>query len=93
MVCVGGGDVICCCWLEAVMFMEQHGYGGGLVLACRRGGLGFLRRGVFTLDRMGCSWSFGRAVSCVVVVKDGWGVVGIDVCRSFGILVIEDVCL
>ena len=37
---VGGVDVLCCCWSEAVMFMEQHGYGGGLV-TWRRCGLGF----------------------------------------------------
>ena len=41
MVCVGGVDVLCCCWSEAVMFMEQHGYRGGLVLTWCRCGLGF----------------------------------------------------
>ena len=24
--------MLCCCWSEAVMFMEQHGYGGGWYL-------------------------------------------------------------
>ena len=38
---------------------------------------------------MGCSWRLGRTVSCVVVVKDGGGVVGIGACRNLFIELID----